>query len=295
MAGGWQTAVSVGRLHIVAIATLGTFTFGWLFTGKYLWALAVVCAIDWFIVNLLNRVVDLPEDQRNAITGTGFVARHRRAILVTGFGLLATTLVAGSFVWPQVTPLRIAYHCLGLAYNWRLLPGGRRIKEAYFWKNAASATGFLLTVFGYPLAAADWDVHAFAPGITWSTIGLTALFFFLFELSYEAIYDLRDVEGDAAEKVRTYAVVHGVPTTTRIIDALLVSSMLVLAAGFATGTVPWRIFVMIAAPALQLGLYKRVVVRGVSSSDCIRLTWLGAGLLAAYHVWIVLGLPGVTA
>jgi hypothetical protein len=28
-------AASVGRLHIVAIAALGTFTFGWLFTGRY--------------------------------------------------------------------------------------------------------------------------------------------------------------------------------------------------------------------------------------------------------------------
>ena len=31
------TAVSVGRLHIVAIAALGCFTFGWLFTGHYPW------------------------------------------------------------------------------------------------------------------------------------------------------------------------------------------------------------------------------------------------------------------
>src|SRR6266516_2150873 len=112
------TAVSVGRLHIVAIAALGCFTFGWLFTGHRPWAVTAVCALDWFLVNLLNRVVDVKEDDANGIAGTELVVRHRRG---------------------------------GLAYNWRIF-GGRRIKQLYFWKNAASATGFLLTVFAYPLA-----------------------------------------------------------------------------------------------------------------------------------------------
>ena len=31
----------------------------------------------------------------------------------------------------------------------------------------------------------------------------------LFELSYEVLYDLRDVDGDRAAGVRTYPVVHG--------------------------------------------------------------------------------------
>jgi len=51
---------SIGRLHIVAIAVAGTFTFGWLFTGRYLWAIAALAGFDWFLVNLLNRVVDTP-------------------------------------------------------------------------------------------------------------------------------------------------------------------------------------------------------------------------------------------
>ena len=55
---------SVSRLHIVAIAALGTFTFGWLFTGRHLPQLAAITAFDWFLVNLLNRVVDLPEDRQ---------------------------------------------------------------------------------------------------------------------------------------------------------------------------------------------------------------------------------------
>ncbi|MFT7583527.1 MAG: hypothetical protein ACI9MR_005214, partial [Myxococcota bacterium] len=138
---------SISRFHIVAIATLGTFTFGWLFTGEYPWLLAGICALDWFIVNLLNRVVDLAEDKANRITGVAFVDKHRGAVIVVGFGLLSGTLVAGAFLVPAITGLRLGFHALGLAYNWAILPGRRRIKQLYFFKNTASAVGFIITVF----------------------------------------------------------------------------------------------------------------------------------------------------
>jgi len=285
---------SVSRLHIVAIAALGTFTFGWLFTGDYPWLLAGVCALDWFLVNLLNRVVDLKEDQVNAVTGTDFVARNRRLILASGFALLFASLAAIHFVTPAITWLRVCYHSLGFAYNWPILPGSRRIKQLYFWKNTASAMGFVLTVFCYPLATAGWglDAERLASGITPSTIAFSAGFFVLFELSFEVIYDLRDAEGDAAADVRTYAVVHGQKGAVMIIDALIVGSLALLAIGYTVGPVPWRIFIMFAAPLLQLVIYKRCLRRGITAGDCIGLTWLGAGLLASYHLWVLAGLPG---
>ena len=287
---------TVSRVHIVAIAALGTFTFGWLLFGVHLWALAGISAVDWFLVNILNRVVDLPEDRANKIAGTDFVAKNRRAILVLGFGLLGSTLVAVHLVLPWLTPLRLAYHSLGFAYNWRLLPGGRRIKELYFWKNTASAIGFLLTVFGYPLAFSGWThERPLAVGITPVTILCAGLFFFLFELSFEVIYDLRDREGDAAAGVRTYPVVHGERGAVRIVDGLLAASVIVLVSGYAAHAVPWRMVVMVVAPLLQLFAYKRALRRGITSGDCVALTWLGAGLLIVYHLWIAAGLPGVGA
>jgi 4-hydroxybenzoate polyprenyltransferase len=275
---------SVGRLHIVAIAALGCFTFGWIFTGRHLWAATGLCALDWFLVNLLNRVVDLKEDRANGIVGTDFVAAHRSAILIAGFAVLFGSLA----ILPVLLPLRLAYHALGFAYNWPLIRGRRRIKQLYFWKNTASAAGFMITVFGYPLLLAPRIVPAAA-------IACCAAFFFLFELSYEIIYDLRDAPGDALADVRTYPVVHGPRGAVRIIDALIWAAMVILAAGFAAHLVPWRAFVMIAAPIVQLVYYKRAFARGITSGDCIRLTWIGVGLLAAYHAWIAAGLPGVNA
>ncbi|RLB62027.1 MAG: hypothetical protein DRI90_10000 [Deltaproteobacteria bacterium] len=286
---------SIGRLHIVAIAACGTFTFGWLFTGQHPWLLAGICALDWFLVNLLNRVVDLKEDQANAITGTDFVACHRKAILVGGFGLLVTSLVAVQLVASALTPLRVAYHLLGFAYNWPILPGRRRIKQLYFFKNTASAAGFMLTVFGYPLAVSGWGLDAALrpTGISVATILYSAGFFVLFELSYEVIYDLRDAPGDALAGVRSYAVVHGQRGAVRIIDGLVVGSLACLGVGYLTDALPWRIFIMAAAPVLQLIVYKRALKRGITARDCIGLTWLGAALLVGYHLWVLVGLPGV--
>lgn len=289
-----ELLISVGRLHIVAIASMAALTFGWVFTGRYLWLMVGVCALDWFVVNLLNRVVDLKEDQLNAITGTELVGRHRRTILGLGFGLLVTSLVAVHLVAPAVTPLRVAGHLLGLAYNWPLLPGRRRLKRLYLVKNLASASAMVLTVFGYPLSQAGFGLQpdALEPDITPATIAVTIAFFFLFELSYEVIYDLRDAEGDRAAGVRSFAVVHGERGALRIIDSLIAASLIVFTAGFVLGMVPWRLFIMGAAPLLQLVTYKLMWRRGISSWDCVNLTWLGAVLFIVYHVWELLGLPG---
>ncbi|MCA1662979.1 MAG: UbiA family prenyltransferase [Myxococcales bacterium] len=284
------TAVSVGRLHIVAVAALGCFTFGWLFTGHYPVAVTILCALDWLLVNLFNRVVDLAEDTQNGLAGTDFVARHRRRILYGGFALLGFSLVVAVPFAPLLLPFRLAYHLLGFAYNWPLF-SGRRITQLDFWKHSASAIGFLLTIFCYPLA---WARGQLWYGIGWSTVAATAVYFFLFELSYEIIYDLRDAAGDARADVRAYPVVLGAAASTRIIDALCIASLVVIAGAFAAHIVPWRIAILGVGPLLQIVLYKRFVKRGITSRDCINLTWLGAALLVAYHGWVLARLPGVT-
>jgi 4-hydroxybenzoate polyprenyltransferase len=283
---------SVSRLHIVAIGALGALTFSWVFFGARMPLVAGVAALDWFLVNLLNRVVDVPEDRANGIVGTDFVARNRRALVVLGFGLLGTSLLVVHLAAPMLTPFRLAFHALGLAYNWPLLPGRRRIKQLYVWKNTASACGFVLTVFAYPLALGH--SRGLVPLLGTLGIVLTCAFFVVFELSYEVLYDLRDAPGDRAAGVATYPVVHGEAVAMRIVDGLVLASLAIALGGFAMGAVPWRVVVMVMAPVVQLVWYKRITrQRQIAARDCIRLTWVGTGMLAAYNVWVSLGLPGV--
>lgn len=286
--------LQIGRLHITAIAAMGVFTFGWLLMGRYPWLLTAVCAFDWFIVNLINRIADVREDRLNSISGTRFVRRHRQRLLWTAIGLLGVSLGAIHLLNPAITGLRIGGHLLGFCYNWPLLPGRKRLKQLYFWKNFSSGTGFLVTVFGYPLATilSAGSTARFPAGITWPTVLFTALFFLLFIQSYEIIYDLRDVTGDRALGIKTYPAVHGVPIAARIIDTLIFSAMAVLVAGYGLSILPWRIFIMVGAPVLQLIVYRPALRRGITAADCRRLTWLGALLLLVYHLWIFAGLPG---
>lgn len=288
----WSLMASVSRLHIVAIAAMGTLTFSWVFFGFRPWSLALICGFDWFIVNLLNRVVDLKEDKENQIVGTSFVERNRRGILIFGLGALILSFAGTILYWPGLTPWRLGYHFLGLIYNWALIPGMKRLKELYFFKNTASACGFLITVFAYPIST--FSNSPWVEGVTWETVIWALSFFFLFELSYEVIYDLRDIEGDRLADAKTYPVVHGEKVALLIVDGLIGASMIAIATGYCLGQVPWALFVMIAAPALQFFSYKKCYRRGLTAFDCIAITWLGVALLSTYHVWIWLELPGVT-
>lgn len=284
------TLASIARIHIVAIGAMGTLTFAYALCGARPWLLALVCASDWFVVNLLNRVVDLKEDAANKIDGTELVARHKRAVLVVGFGTLVASFVVTAMFVPALLPFRVAFHALGFAYNWRLLPtpwGRVRIKDLAFWKNTASATGFMLTVFCYPLAT-----HARLASVSFETIAFAAAFFFLFELSYEVLYDLRDVDGDRLANVRTWPVMLGPRGGFFVAVGLMVASFVVVAAGYVTGALPWRIAIMGAAPLMQLVLAWRMVRRGITSRDCIAITWLGTALLGGWHLWEFFGLPG---
>ena len=71
--------------------------------------------------------------------------------------------------------------------------------------------------------------------------------------------------------------------------------LLGLVVGYLVDQIPWRIFVMVIAPLLQLALFRHALQREITTAFCTGLTWLGAALLLGYNLWVVLGLPGVTA
>jgi 4-hydroxybenzoate polyprenyltransferase len=285
---------SILRLHIVLIAALATLVFGWLLTGSYPWALAAVVAVDWLLINLFNRVTDVVEDAANGIQGTALIAARPRT-----FTIVAWTLLAASFathaLWPALTPWRAAVQTIGLGYSYRIVPtprGRRRFKDLYLLKNGMSAVLFVLTVLAYPLVAAGGPTGALAG---WSTVAALAAFFFLFEQTYEVLYDLRDLEGDRLAGVPTYPVVHGPENARRIVDGLLVASVVPLVLGLAAGAIGVREGLLLAAPPAQLALYRPLYRRGITSADCKLLTHAGSLLLVVFllgtRAWLALGLP----
>ena len=156
-------------------------------------------------------------------------------------------------------------------------------------KNVASATGFLLTCFALPLTQ-----HDPLPTISTTTIALAMAYFFFFELSYEVLYDLRDVDGDRQAGIQTWPVLLGPRGGAAVAVVEMLVAIVIVVAGYASGCLPWHLAIMGAAPVMQLAITAPRLPDRVTSSLCVGLTWLGALLLAAYHVWEALGLPGST-
>ena len=281
------TLFQISRFHIICIASVTALTFGWLLTGHDLWLAPAVCALDWFLVNLMNRIADLVEDRANGVRGTDFVDRHARALTFGSIALLVGSFPALYLVAPALTLPRLAFQLIGLAYNYRLLPSPRgrtRFKETYLLKNTSSAVLFLLSTLIYPAALAGWDV-------SWTRVAWLAAFFFPLELTYEVIYDLRDVPGDRLEKVPTFPVVHGEHVARRIVEGLLLASAVAVLAGFASGGLRFREFVLVGGVIQQAVYFERRFTRGFTQADTVFLTYLGAAQVFSYNVWVWLGLP----
>jgi 4-hydroxybenzoate polyprenyltransferase len=301
-------ALAIARFHIVLIAVLGAITFGWLMSGRYLVEIAIVVAIDWFLINMFNRITDLAEDERNDVPGTARVARAKGPLTWLGVALFVGSFAATglSILGPTaLLPARAAVQLMGVAYNYPLLPapsrdGGRvvwrrtRWKEVYAWKNVASALIFVLTCFVYPILTLG------GPGtLGWAGTAILAAYFVLFELTYEVFYDLRDLDGDRALGVPTFPVVHGWTGALAIIDALLVGAIVLVAGGVLSGRLGLREALFIAAPILQHVYIRRrlrsVESRPLGARDGLVITHLGSALLATFLVgsalWLRAGLP----
>ena len=274
--------LGLGRFHIVAIAALAAVVFGWEFDGHFGFAAGGLVAFDWFLVNLFNRIADVPEDKANGVSGTGFVEANAGALVRIAFVALAVSLIGARPLGTELLVLRIAFHLGGFAYSFPTV--GRRIKEVFVLKNVFSGLLFLLSVIGYPLA-----LRQTTPPLA-ELIALCA-FFLPVAITYQLIYDLRDLAGDAASGIVTIPVRWGEKRTRALAELLLALSAAALLFGYLLGALHWRELVLIAAP-LQQALVLRLWIPGpVGKRDALRITWLGAAQLASYLVWIALGLP----
>lgn len=286
---------SILRIHIVGVAVAAALVFGWLATGRHAWTVALLGGLDWVLINLLNRISDVEEDRANGIRGTGLVAAHRRAFWIGWTAILAGSFALGWVLHPELTGLRVVVQLIGVGYSYPIVPtprGFRRFKNLYFLKNGMSAGLFVLTVFVYPIAAGGWVIAHPGGG---AAIALLAAFFVPFEITYEILYDLRDLEGDRRAGIPTYPVVHGPERARQIVDALLATSAAVLVAGLGAGIIGVREGLMLAAPAVQFAFYRPRFRRGLTTGDCIAVTHLGTALLVLYlagtHLWLRAGLP----
>jgi len=276
---------ALSRAHIIGVALSGSLLFSYLITGRCMVRLAFVVALDWMVVNLLNKVTDWKEDAVNDIPHHKIAASSSMLILVP------CLVVLGASLWyngiNRLFYARVVGHLLGFVYNFRVIPWVSlygcslyRLKDTYHLKNLASCTGFLITLFLYPIVANGGLPEETRP----STIFALMAFFAPLEICFEIMFDIRDVEGDRIAKCNSYPVVDGLRWSKRLILVLEFLSLLSLAFGFATNVLQFRHVVLGLGPVIQFAGLQLMERYGYTEENIVKITWTYCALQLIYLV-----------
>jgi 4-hydroxybenzoate polyprenyltransferase len=177
---------------------------------------ALILFLVTFAVYNLNRLTDTNEDQTNHPERVKFIRAHLGFLLL----LSATAYVAamilsyrkGGYVWA----IALVPFVSVLAYSLPLIPTGRgrliRIKELFLIKNLFVTTAWSATVTFLPVACSD-------------RLPMTSshwLFAFFCSRGFisTVTFDLRDIAGDAAQRIRSIPVVMGYERSRQLLRAI---------------------------------------------------------------------------
>jgi len=193
---------------------------------------AAILMLAVFAVYNLNRKTDEDEDAINHTERYAFTKKYgsvlfRSAICAYVVALCLSALQGFGSLLITTVPL-----VAGIVYSVPLFParfGFRRLKEVPVMKS-------LIVAFSWAVPPALLPVcHAAIPA--GAATGIVGVFFFLQIFTNTVVYDLRDVEGDAASGVRTIPTILGAKKTLLLLTGMNVSvgTALVLAGGTLSG------------------------------------------------------------
>lgn len=195
--------------------------------------LFIVFAATLFVYSL-NRITDIAEDEQNVPTRARFTKKYGKKLFVVGVSLYIVALVLAVYLGLPGIPFLALPLFVGAVYSL----GGKRFLLV---KNliVGGAWGII------PLGVGIYYGVLAKPGIL-----LLSGFFAVAVTVAAALFDIKDIEGDREEGIRTVPNVYG-PRTTRLASAVVVLSLvpLVIAAG---ATVSSRFFVLLGFLAYVL-------------------------------------------
>lgn len=265
------------RPHIFCVAGMGTLVFSSILSKEYYWSLALISAFDWCLLNLLNQIADVKEDIANGRQDAIWIERHQSSLKWVTAILIFASVIWHFFINPVFAMIRMLFHFGGFVYSFSLFGKLPRLKAIPIVKNCSSSLFFLLTCFAYPLSYLEG-----ALAISQSGILVLISSFFIFEVCYEILYDLRDVEGDSKTGIRTIPVLLGSQNTKKLLNVLFLLASVVVLVGF-YGNVLDKIHLFFAVGPVFVGLWARSQV--INSEFCKNLTWFTCIILGFYLLW----------
>jgi len=209
-------AFILNRLHIIVCAPAVMWCWSGFLKIRFhsidyiIITLAVACICQW------NRLTDVQEDTLNCPEDLKDAQIKSRAIKFFCYVAGTIAIFLALFTEPKWnTAALVTFGAIvGYFYNTPLIPSrpNLRFKNMFLIKNLSSGLGWSAGLLIFPMLRANTQ-----PG--WSFF---AAFFYTFAMvmTYEVMWDIRDLAGDAKARIRTVPVMLGI-NATRIYAAIL--------------------------------------------------------------------------
>ncbi len=215
--------------------------------------LAVACICQW------NRLTDVKEDALNCPDDLKDAQAKSGAIKVFCYAGGTIAILLALFTEPswKLVGLVAFGAAVGYFYNTPLLPSWPhlRLKNLFIIKNLSSGAGWSLGLLVFPMLRA----HTQPDGLF-----LTAfVYMFAMVVTYEIMWDMRDIEGDALAGIRTLPIVLGI-NNARIYTAILQFFCLgIIISGLANArlTPVWSLYLLPSIMLLTLIIFFPRLIR----------------------------------
>ena len=253
-----QTVI-LNRLHIIVSAP----AIMWCWSGflkirfrpiDYLIiTLAVACICQW------NRLSDMEEDALNCPDDLRDAQIKSRAIKIFCYAGGTIAILLALFTEPtwKLAWLVAFGAAVGYFYNTPLMPSKPhlRLKNMFIIKNLSSGAGWSLGLLVFPMLRA----HTQPDGLFFTAF----VYMFAMVMTYEIMWDIRDIEGDKRAGIRTLPVVLGI-NSARFYAAILQFVCLgIIISGLINArlTPVWSLYLLLSIMLLTLIIFFPRLIR----------------------------------
>lgn len=215
--------------------------------------LAVACICQWNrLTDVKEDALNCPDDLKDAQTKSGFIK-----VFCYAGGTIAILLALFTEPSWKLAGLVAFGAAVGYFYNTPLLPSWPhlRLKNLFIIKNLSSGAGWSLGLLVFPMLRA----HTQPDGLF-----LTAfVYMFAMVMTYEIMWDIRDVEGDTRAGIRTLPVVLGINNARFYTAVLQFFCLGIIISGLANGrlTSIWSLYLLPSIMLLTLILFSPRLIR----------------------------------
>lgn len=278
--------LKITRMHLFMVGATSSLVFGSMITGEFQWILMLIVLFDWFQVNLCNTATDWKEDRFNRVSYSKLALNNHKKIIT--FCSITTSISFLLHYWylPNLLLPRMIGFLLGFLYNFPVLPGKKRLKQINPLKNLASCLGFIITLFIYPISS-----FPIANNVDFLFILSLLGFFIPIEISFEIIYDLRDINGDRYAEVHSFPVVYGSAWAKRAVIILDICSISFTLLSLGFEFIEWKQGVIVFGAILHLLVFYYLNLKEFNPSKVIILTWSFVFCQITYVLWILFDFP----